>query len=466
MIQLNHPLVKWGIPAIIIVLVIVYFSRSAMDGDAQYLSSFVKRGEFVSVVYSTGQLQAENSESINVPKELGSRRLGIYEIKVTNIVEEGTVVDSGGYVATLDYGTVEELRSKADEEWEKALNAYEDAKIDTNMNLSNLRDELLNGQVELEEKQLILDQSVYESPAVKRQAQLDVERAQRDLEQKERNYALKKKQDDYKVYRAREQAKTEKGKLDDIDKLFDALEVKAPKPGMVIYSFDRFGKKIKAGSTVSRWMPKIAELPDLSSMISKTFINEIDVSKIKTGQKVEVGIDAFPEKHFEGEIITVANIGQVIPGGDSKVFEVTVKIHGSDPELRPAMTTSNKITTDILTDVLFIPLETVFANDSLQFVYVKERRSIRKQIVDLGSENENHVTVLAGLAKGEELLMNIPADEQTLELVGTEIYELIQKRKLEELTKLKNSVSKNEDDIHLEDQPGVTDHVVSIKTAQ
>ncbi len=466
MFRMNHPLVKWGIPSISIIIAIVYFSRSAIDGDAQYLSSFVKQGEFISVVYSTGQLQAENSESIDVPKELGSRRLGIYEIKVTNIVEEGTVVDSGGYVATLDHGAVEELRSKAEEEWEKALNAYEDAKIDTNMNLSNLRDELLNGQVALEEKKLILDQSVYESPAVKRQAQLDVERAQRDLEQKDRNYELKKKQDDYKVYRAWEQAKTEKGKLDDIDKLFDALEVKAPKPGMVIYSFDRFGKKIKAGSTVSRWMPKIAELPDLSSMISKTFINEIDVSKIKVRQKVKVGIDAFPEKHFDGEIITVANIGQVIPGGDSKVFEVTVKLNGSDPDLRPAMTTSNKITTDILSDVLFIPLETVFANDSLQFVYVKESRRIRKQIVDLGSANENHVTVLAGLNEGEELLLNVPTDEQSLELIGTDIYEIIQKRKQEELEKLKNAVSERADEAPSQYGSASSDHVVSIKTAQ
>jgi multidrug resistance efflux pump len=178
------------------------------------------------------------------------------------------VVDSGSYVATLDHAAVEELKTKADDELETALNAYEDAKIDTNLNLSTLRDELLNADVDLEEKKLILEQSVYESPAVKRQSKLDVERSLRDLEQKKRNYTLKQKQDEYKVYRAYEKVKTKQNKVDDINKLFKVLDVKAPKPGLVIYSFDRFGKKIKAGSTISRWRPKIAELPDRSSMIS------------------------------------------------------------------------------------------------------------------------------------------------------------------------------------------------------
>jgi HlyD family secretion protein len=67
------------------------------------------------------------------------------------------------------------------------------------------------------------------------------------------------------------------------------MNVKAPQPGMVIYGTDRFGNKMKVGSTVSRWAPQIAMLPDMTSMISKTFINEIDISKVKADQKVKSG---------------------------------------------------------------------------------------------------------------------------------------------------------------------------------
>ncbi len=439
----KNPFIKWGTVIIIAGLVIFFATRKKIISTGE-ITVPVQNGKFVSVVYSTGQLKAKNSVSINLPKEISSRRLGIYEIKVISIVDEGTVVDSGDWVATLDYSAVEEQRNKYYDAWEQAYNAWEDAKLDTTLELSNLRDDLLNGEVQFEEKKLILSQSIYESPAIKRQAKLDVDRARRELEQRRRSYEIKKKQGEYKVYRSWEEVKTAQERLDDIDKLIEKLEVKAPNPGMVIYSFDRMGKKIKAGSSISRWMPKIAELPDLTSMISKTFINEIDISKIKTGQHVDVGIDAFPEKHFDGEVISVANIGQVLPGGNSKVFEVIVKINGSDPDLRPAMTTSNIITTDILDSVLFIPLESVFANDTLQFVYVKDGNNIRKQIVDLGAENENYAVVNDGVKKGEKLLLTEPKGADKLSLEGAEIYEKILERKQEEIEKLKKEVSAKE----------------------
>jgi len=408
----------------VLALVVTLLLLPGNTKNSNYLYARVLKGNFESQVYSTGQLQTENSELIVLPTEMSSRNIDLYEIKVTNIVEEGTVVDSGGYVASLDHAAVEELRTKAEEELETALNAYEDAKIDTNLNLSTLRDELLNAAVDLEEKKLILDQSIYESPAVKRQSKLNVERTKRDMDQKKRNYKLKQKQDEYKVYRAWEKVKTKQEKVTDISQLFKVLNVKAPKPGLVIYSFDRFGKKIKSGSTVSRWRPQIAELPDLSSMISKTFINEIDISKVKVGQTVTVGIDAFPEKHFNGEVIAVANIGQVIPNGDAKVFEVSIKIDGTDKDLRPAMTTSNIINTAHLQNTLYAPLEAVFNNDSLSYIFIKEGgNALRKQVVHLGISNENHVQILEGVSEGEEILLNHPQNGDDIEWAGLPIYE-------------------------------------------
>ena len=387
----------------------------------------VQRGIFISEVYSTGQLQAEHATHIQVPDELSSRRVNIFEIKVTEIVEEGTVVQEGDFVASLDHSAVEEILTNATEELEKAIQSLQDSRIDTNINMSNLRDGLLNSRVEVEEKKLVLDQSIYESPAVKRQAALDLERAERNLEQALRNYDLKEIQAQFSVQRAIEEVRKQRERIDDINKLFDALRIKAPKPGMVIYSFDRFGNKIKVGSSVSRWAPVIAELPDLSTMISKTFINEIDISKIRQGQNVLVGVDAFPEKSFKGEVISVNNIGQMLPNGDTKVFEITIKLFGSDPQLRPAMTTSNIIMTDSLIDVLFIPLDAVFKTDSTKFVYTYKKQLVR-QIVDLGAENNNFVIVSQGLNEGQDVLLNVPSNADDLPWEGIEIHEEIKER--------------------------------------
>ncbi len=420
------------VPAIIILATLLIWSmgRSVVSDDVM-ITVPVQKGSFLARVMSTGQLQSENATSIEVPSALSGRRLGIYEIQVTDIVEEGTVVDSGDFVASLDHSAVEELMTEAKEELEKALEGYEDAKIDTNINMSNLRDGLLDARVTVEEKKLVVEQSIYESPAVQRQASLDLERAKRDLQQSLRNYDLKKQQATYDVGRAWEEARKSRERIEEIDALFEALEVKAPKPGMVIYSYDQFGNKIQAGSTVSRWMPTIAELPDLSSMISRTFINEIDISKVKPGQQAVIGIDAFPAKSFDGHVMSVANIGQVLPDGDAKVFEVIIKLDNTDSELRPAMTTSNVITTDSLADVCFVPLEGVFRNDSLQYVYRRDRGDWVRQIIDTGSENANHVVVEQGLDEEMEIALTAPSKADELEFEGLEIYEFLKQEALE-----------------------------------
>ncbi|MCK7474994.1 MAG: hypothetical protein MZV49_18980 [Rhodopseudomonas palustris] len=59
--------------------------------------------------------------------------------------------------------------------------------------------------------------------------------------------------------------------------------------------------------------------------------------------KQRSGVDAFPDKMFRGKVYSMANIGEKLENTDTKVFEVMVKIDGSDPALRPSMTTSNKV---------------------------------------------------------------------------------------------------------------------------
>ncbi len=416
-----------AVGAVLIIAFVIWVVNRSTSLSEVLIKVRVEQGPFVSEVYSTGQLQAENATFIEVPAELSSRRINIFEIKVTDIVEEGTVVNEGDFVASLDHSAIEELLTTAREELEKVLQSLEDARIDTNINMSNLRDGLLDSRVAVEEKKLILEQSKYESPAVKRQASLDLERAEQNMEQALRNYELKQQQARHVVGRALEEVKRAQEKEKDIVDLFDALDVKAPKPGMVIYSYDRLGSKIKVGSSVNRWAPRIAELPDLSSMISKTFINEIDISKISVGQKVTIGVDAFPDKSFDGKVISVANIGQVLPNGDTKVFEVTIKLYGTDPELRPAMTTSNIITTDSLREALYIPLDAVFKTDSTRFVYTYTNQWV-KQIVDLGVENANSVVVSKGLQEGQEVLLNEPSEPEEFPLLGLDIFQEIQER--------------------------------------
>jgi multidrug efflux pump subunit AcrA (membrane-fusion protein) len=187
---------------------------------------------------------------------------------------------------------------------------------------------------------------------------------------------------------------------------------------MVIYHRDWSGKKVIVGSTINAWDPTVATLPDLSTMISKTFVNEVDIRKIKQGQTVKVGLDAFPEKKLTGKVVSVANVGEQLPNSDSKVFEVNILINESDTTLRPAMTTSNLVLTGSVKDALFIPLEAVHTQgDSLTYVYRMDGGGLVRQQVKLGQTNENEVVVLDGLKENQEVYLSVPKDADRKELV-------------------------------------------------
>ena len=417
---------------LVVISVSAILLLSGTNSESTYITSEVHRGPFEILVYSSGQLEAQSSENIIVPDNLRDRDIRINEIKITDLVEEGTVVDSGDYVASLDHKTVEEVLVTAQEDLETAMNNFEDAKMDSNLTLSNNRDLITNDKEEVEEMQIILDESVYESPSVIRKAEMDLEKAKRKLNQEIKGYELKKRQAIAKVERSKIYLRQRQSRVDKLLKVYNSLEIKAPKSGMVIYGKDRMREKIKVGSAVSPWSPIIATLPDLSSMISVTYVNEIDISKVKVGQKVKLGVDAMPEKELEGEVVSVANIGQAMPKSDAKVFEVKVRVFGEVNNLKPAMTTSNIIQTGTFEDTLFIPSDAVFENDSMQYVYLDKKNTVVKQVVDLGDQNENFILVNKGLHEGDKLLLTIPEGEEDLTIEGMDLYQEIKARKAKE----------------------------------
>jgi hypothetical protein len=343
------------------------------------------------------------------------------------LIEEGSVVDSGQYIATLDHKVIEEVLTTARLELEAAMVVIEDAKLDSNLNLSNYRDLITNSKSDVEERKIVLAESVYESPSVIKKAEMDLSKSERKLEQDIKGLGMRQRQLNSQMERRNIDYRLKQKRVDDLLKLYDALIIKAPKQGMVIYARDRFGIKIQIGSVLTPWSPIIATLPDMTKMISETYVNEIDIAKIKVGQKVTLSIDAFPEKVLKGEVISVANIGQPMPKSDSKVFLVDIRVFGSDPDLKPAMTTGNLIQTGVYSNKLYVPSEAVFETDSTQFVYLRKNGIVR-QLVDTGEENEDYRIINKGVAEGDVVLLNEPEKPEDIETVGWEIFQEQQAR--------------------------------------
>lgn len=409
-------------------LLVLYFYLRKGEADYTQITTNVKRGTFTAFVFSSGQLESEKSASINIPEKLKDRNLRIYELTITHMIEEGTLVDSGDYVATLDHTAVEEQIKLAQDEMDKLLTEYEDGKIDSNLNLSNQRDVIVNSHLDLAEKKIIMEESVYESPSIQKKASMDLDKAKRRLEQEQKAYILKKKQEINRVDRRYINYRQILDRSLELQKLFNALEITAPKAGILTYFKFPWGEIIKTGSKVGPYNSVIATIPEMTNLISRTYINEIDISKVKVGQNVTIGIDAFPEKQLTGQVISVANIGQAMPNSDAKVFEVKIKIFGKDTQLKPSMTTSNAIEAGTFADTLMVLSDAVFENDSMKFVYLGKEHPV-KQIVWLGDENENNVVVKKGLKEGDVVWLTEPEHAAELEFAGSDIYFEMQREK-------------------------------------
>jgi HlyD family secretion protein len=110
----------------------------------------------------------------------------------------------------------------------------------------------------------------------------------------------------------------------------------------------------------------------------------------------------------------VANVGEQLPNGDSKVFEVTIELNEQDTLLRPSMTTNNNILIEEIEDVLYIPQEGVFVNDSISYAITESSIGLKKQKIELGKTNANFVVVKKGLSEGEAILLAKPENVESI----------------------------------------------------
>ena len=341
------------------------------------------------------------------------------DFKIQDIVAEGTIVKAGDYVAQLDRTNYENSLRDAQESFKTMQSNLEMRILDTAVTLTNLRDDIKNQRYAVEEARIALDQSIYEPPATIRKAESNLDKQQRALEQKIKSYELRKIQTESNIRNQQLSLLGQERLVQNLENFLAQFTVRAPSDGMIIYKKDRLGNKRKAGSNVNAFDRIIATLPDLTSMISKVYVNEVEVSKVWKGQKATITVDAFPSKVYTGTVIYVANIGETLPNSDAKMFEVQIKVDGIDMNLRPAMTTWNKIILKTFEDAVYIPLECVRAGaDSIPYVYKKNKT---KQIVVLGEQNDKYIIVKQGLERGQDIYTVLPPEPEKFRLTGEDL---------------------------------------------
>jgi HlyD family secretion protein len=225
-----------------------------------------------------------------------------------------------------------------------------------------------------------------------------------------------------------EQQRTQVGVLSNrIDELkvdFAAARVIAPADGLVVYatSLDRGGWRggnegpLQIGQQV---FPNqlLMILPDTSEMVAAVRVNEALAGRVRQGQQVSVRVDAAGGAVFDGTVESIGVMAETGGWRDPNLREYTVRI-GLQPiegvSLKPAMRCEGRITLDVVKDAISIPVQGVFNEGPVQFVYTQEGGRWVKTPVRVGRRSDTQAEIRAGLAAGTIILLRDPSSGETI----------------------------------------------------
>jgi len=161
---------------------------------------------------------------------------------------------------------------------------------------------------------------------------------------------------------------------------------------------------------------EVLTIADLHSLIINAQVNQADVPRLKTGQTVEVAVEAVPGLHVSGTVERISL--QATIRNNIKGYPARIVLKNVDPRVRPGMTANVKIPVASAANVTAVPLAAVFTEknpdtDQMErFVYVQQGDAFEKRNVKVGVSDYFYAEIQEGLTAGEVVSLEMPKEER------------------------------------------------------
>ncbi len=344
----------------------------------------VQRGSIRSLISTNGKVEPIQNFEAHAPVATIVKRL---------FVKEGDHVRKGQLLLQLDDA---DLRSQA----ARAQSRIKAAQADqANLTTGGTREELLTLNAQLikargarDEAQRNLDafrrlqQQGAASTGEVQQAQEALQRAQADtalLEQKQKDrYSLPE------VARVQAQSAEAQASYDAAEDALAKSSVHAPFNGVVYALPVKQGAYVQAGDL-------LLQEGDLSQMLVRTFVDEPDIGRLATGQRIEVTWDALPGRIWKGTVSSVP--ATVKLRGSRNIGEVMCSVDNHDLRLLPNVNVGVTVITAEHSDVLTLLREAVHMDDTKPYIYEVVDGTLKRRAVEVSLQNLTQVEIAAGL---------------------------------------------------------------------
>ena len=131
-------------------------------------------------------------------------------------------------------------------------------------------------------------------------------------------------------------------------------------------------------------------------------LSEVDVTKVKIGDKATVTVDAIAEKTFTGKVVSVDAIGSVSSGVTS--YPVIIQLDTQTENILPNMAASANIIVETKDNVLLVPTTAVQSQNGQSTVSVMRNGQIQQVAVETGSSSDTQIEIVSGLSQGDTVV--------------------------------------------------------------
>ncbi len=413
-----------AIGAIVLLVLFIFMAYSDSPVDERKWVE-VQRGEFIIDILESGQINSSNSVFIKSPMEWRM------ELQITDMVPEGTNVVKGDFLVKFDTSTlIEQLESQKDN-LDQAIADLKRVETEQSSGMSELESDLQMAVYSSEAAKMQLELLKFESEIRKEDARLSYQKALLSYDGTEKKIEAQIINDAIEHRKATLNVEQTQTRIREIEGKINELEIYSPISGMVVYQeIGGFGSPRHNVAVGDKPFPgqAVISIPDLSKIEFVALVNEIDVAQVKPGQKAVLKLDAYENTVFYGK---VSNVAQLVekkveawrwmrssaqePLVEVPTFQVTIRLDGSDPKLKPGMTAQAKIFIEEIPDALYVPIGTVFENAEGSPIVFTRQSYPNPVPVETGKRNERFIIINTGVSEGN-LVSWIPPDQDVYPL--------------------------------------------------
>ena len=406
---------------------ILYFIR---DAEADMGLYTITNQDIAITITETGDIKALNNNEVRLPYSRGRGRGGRGgffggggSAAITYLIPEGTRAEPGDVLLQLDTsslltdreGLVDRLLSAQQEledlilNQEAAINEDGRALQDVSFTLAARRLEVELAQFEsanqVEQRKLLFQMAILDS--LKLVTRNTSDKVIRKLS----------------FNKAEKRVRDAQDRIDDLDAKIESYTMKAEYPALVVYAEVRSTQeKIAVGDTPFPGQSLLL-LPDLSTITVVLQVSDLDRANIWVGQEGKIRLEAYTDIDFHGvvsEFTPISQNSQYNTYSNIKVFEVLIKLDGTDEHFIPGLSATVDLIVDKVENVPAVPLSALTEVRGKIFVYLKVGNDLKLRDVELGLTNQVMAEVKSGLHEGDQILKRMPR------LTGDKIGQLAQ----------------------------------------